>query len=120
MTEGISDISKESGKQRLCQYAQREGIQGTNSQLIDAYLLGMDVAAGSDKAERIRKLRQEEAEIKDKNRQYLNERGRNKRIRICRDKIAEQERIINACELERSGNAAGGRFSAGLFWRAVM
>ena len=107
VTEGISDISKESGKQRLFLYAQREGIQGTNSQLIDAYLLGMDVAAGSDKAERIRKLRQEEAEIKDKNRQYLNERGRNKRIRICRDKIAEQERIINACELERSGNAAG-------------
>ena len=107
VTEGISDISKESGKQRLFLYAKREGIQGTNSQLIDAYLLGMDVATGSDKAERIRKQRQEEAEIKEKNRQYLNERGRNKRIRICRDKIAEQERIINACELERSGKAAG-------------
>ena len=98
VAEKILDMEKESDQERLMLYVRRNYIEGSKEELIAAFQKGKDIASGVDREARIKQLREEENNIKSKNRAYLGYSGRDKLISMCKDEIRNNEQLISECK----------------------
>ena len=102
---GITNADTPSGKARLELYARKVGISGTAEQLAAAYEAGKRGLTADKDAAAYSKTQQEEQAKQVENTQFIETRGIQKRVEICRYNIQRLDNLIK--DLNKHLNQVG-------------